>query len=76
MIGKDFHMPEKVAQAVHDVAPSLPPPLVAGMALFGIPLADWVLIATLIYTVILILNNLETLYRKVKGWCSHGSKKE
>lgn len=67
-------MSDKIAQAVLDAAPSVPPPVIAGMTLCGVALSDWVLFATLLYTVILILNNLETLFRKVKGWCKRDTR--
>lgn len=59
-------MLQKIQHVVEQSAPSLPPPIVVGLQFCGVPLSDWVLIATLIYTSLLIINNLETLVQKIR----------
>uniref|UniRef100_A0ABX1PQX1 Holin n=2 Tax=Aromatoleum anaerobium TaxID=182180 RepID=A0ABX1PQX1_9RHOO len=48
--------------------PAAPPVGVAGMSWMGVPLADWVLIATLIYTGVQIVIVLPRAIAVVRGW--------
>lgn len=73
MSGKESKMSKDAIQAV---VQATPPTAVTGLTLCGIGLSDWVLIATLVYTVFLIINNAMTFWQKVKEWCSGSSRKE
>ncbi|MCK0507903.1 holin [Aromatoleum anaerobium] len=62
-------MTEHTAQSVaRDMMPAAPPVGVAGMSWMGVPLADWVLIATLIYTGVQIVIVLPRAIAVVRGW--------
>ena len=45
-----------------------PPVIVTGMTLMGIQLQDWLIITTLLYTVILIIIALPKLKQSLKEW--------
>ncbi len=45
-----------------------PPVIVTGMTLMGIQLQDWLIITTLLYTVILIIIALPKLKQSFKEW--------
>ena len=45
-----------------------PPVIVTGMTLMGIQLQDWLIIATLLYTVIQIIIALPKLKQSLKEW--------
>lgn len=49
-------------QHMTDAVQAIPPLAVGGMVWFGIPLQTWVLLATFIYTVILILAKLRQIF--------------
>lgn len=53
---------------VRDLLPTAPPVGVAGMTWMGVPLADWVLIATLVYTGVQIVIVLPKAIAVVRGW--------
>ena len=45
-----------------------PPVLVSGLALAGVQLQDWLIIATILYTVIQIIIELPKLKQSFKEW--------
>ncbi len=49
------------------VVEGTPATTVGALVWFGIPLADWVLLCTLIYTLILILKQLPSVYKGGKN---------
>lgn len=49
------------------VVEGTPATTVGALVWFGIPLADWVLLCTLIYTLILIIKQLPSVYRGGKN---------
>lgn len=51
---------EHLVNAVKDA----PPLAVGSMTLFGVQLSDWVLLLTAVYTVIRIISELRSWYRK------------
>lgn len=53
---------------VRDLLPTAPPVTVAGMTFMGVPLADWVLIATLVYTGVQIVIVLPKAIAVVRTW--------
>lgn len=53
---------------VRDLLPTAPPVGVAGMTWMGVPLADWVLILTLVYTCVQILIVLPKAIAVVRKW--------
>lgn len=50
----------------HDMVLAAPPIGVGALSFAGIALADWVLIATLVYTLFLIIDKLPTVARRVR----------
>ncbi len=50
------------------VAKTSPPVVVSGLTLAGVQLQDWVIIATLLYTVIQIIIALPELKQSFKEW--------
>ena len=50
------------------VAKASPPIAVSGLTLAGVQLQDWLIMATLLYTVILILIALPKLKQSFKEW--------
>lgn len=57
------HEHAEAAGGVTVAAAKLAPPVVAiGMHLFGIPLSDWLILATLVYTVLQITLLLQKLW--------------
>lgn len=57
----------------HDTAietvKALPPVGVAGLTVFGVTIADWALILTIIYTVFLLIDKLPTVIRRLaQAW--------
>lgn len=54
-------------EAVVHAAQAAPPTAVTGLTLCGVALSDWVLVATLVYTVFMILNGALTLRDKLRG---------
>lgn len=49
----------------HDAAQAAPPISVAGLALWGVPLSDWVLILTLIYTLFLLIDKAPVIWKRL-----------
>ena len=50
------------------VAKASPPIAVSGLTLAGVQLQDWLIMATLLYTVILIIIALPKLKQSLKEW--------
>ena len=50
------------------VAKASPPIAVSGLTLAGVQLQDWLIMATLLYTVILIIIALPKLKKSLKEW--------
>ena len=50
------------------VAKTSPPVVVSGLTLAGVQLQDWLIMATLLYTVILIIIALPKLKQSFKEW--------
>ena len=50
------------------VAKAFPPIAVSGLTLAGVQLQDWLIMATLLYTVILIIIALPKLKQSFKEW--------
>ena len=50
------------------VAKAFPPIAVSGLTLAGVQLQDWLIMATLLYTVILIIIALPKLKQSLKEW--------
>ena len=50
------------------VAKTSPPVVVSGLALAGVQLQDWLILATIIYTVIQIIIALPKLKQSFKEW--------
>ncbi len=50
-----------------DIAPVAPSVAVAGLTFFGVTLADWVLLVTLIYTVTQVIIALPRLWLTLQG---------
>lgn len=62
-------MSEHTAQSIaRDLMPAAPPVGVAGMTYMGIPLSEWVLILTLVYTGVQIVIVLPKAIAVVRGW--------
>lgn len=53
---------------VRDLLPTAPPVGVAGMTYMGIPLAEWLLILTIVYTVVQIIIALPKMIAVVRSW--------
>ena len=53
---------------MRDLMPAAPPVTVAGMTFIGIPLADWVLIVTLVYTGVQLVIALPKAVAVVRTW--------
>lgn len=51
-----------------DLMPAAPPVGVAGMTLLGFPVADWVLLATLIYTIAQLVVVMPKAIDVVRKW--------
>ena len=51
-----------------EVVKAAPPLGVAGMKVFGVLLADWVIILTIIYTLFLIIDKAEPVCLKILKW--------
>lgn len=52
------------------VAKTSPPVVVSGLTLAGVQLQDWLIMATLLYTVIQIIIALPKLKQSFKEWCN------
>lgn len=50
-----------------EVAQALPPTSVVGLTLFGMPLSEWVYVATLIWTVFLIIDKFPTIVQRIRA---------
>lgn len=62
-------MTEHTAQSVaRDLMPAAPPVAVGGMTWMGVPLSDWVLLVTLVYTGVQIVIVLPRAIAVVRGW--------
>lgn len=61
----DNHSPAGLAR---DLMPAAPPVSVAGMTMLGYPIADWVLVATLIYTAAQLVVVMPKAIAVVKAW--------
>lgn len=49
-----------------EVAKAAPPLSVGGLTMWGIPLAEWVLVFSLIYTALLIIDKLPVVIRRFR----------
>lgn len=56
-------------ETLRETAAATPPLSIAGLSLYGVALSDWVLVATLLYTVFLIIDKAPSVLAKlVSGW--------
>ncbi len=55
------------SDTLHEVARAAPPAGMAGLTLWGFPLNEWVLLATLIYTVFLIVDKFPAVIRRIRA---------
>ena len=60
-------MDQHTADAVTDIAKASPPATVSLATVFGYPVSDVVLWATLIYTVLLIVHKLLQMFEDLQG---------
>ena len=51
-----------------EVVKAAPPLGVAGLKVFGVLLADWVVILTVIYTLFLIIDKADAVFSKLIRW--------
>lgn len=61
-------MSDQTQGVVRDLLPATPSVTVAGMTFMGVPLADWVLIATLLYTGVQIVIVIPKAIAVVRSW--------
>jgi hypothetical protein len=52
----------------NDAVLAAPPIGVGALTLWGVPLSEWVLICTLFYTILLIIDKLPSAVARVVGW--------
>lgn len=52
----------------NEVISATPPVATTGLVLWGIPINDWVLILTAVYTIFLIIEKWPVVKQRVKGW--------
>jgi antibiotic biosynthesis monooxygenase (ABM) superfamily enzyme len=55
-------------ETARELVPATPPAAVAGLHLAGIQLADWALISTIIYTLMMAIVILPKVINTIKGW--------
>jgi hypothetical protein len=66
----DWNFNKMTEQGTHFMAtviPALPPITITTLTLFGVPLSQWVLLATLIYTILLIIGWVHDRFFKHRG---------
>lgn len=52
-----------------EAATAAPPVSVVGLTLWGFPLQEWVYVATLIYTLFLLIDKFPVVYQRLlEGW--------
>lgn len=62
-------MPEQYIGPTRELVPAAPAAAVAGLQIMGVALSDWVLLLTLIYTVVQLIISLPKLWKAIKsGW--------
>jgi len=62
------HLENGLTMAVMAVAKVSPPVIVSGLTVTGVQLQDWLIMATLLYTVIQIIIALPKLKQSFKEW--------
>ena len=62
------HLENGLTMAVMTVAKASPPVIVSGLAVTGVQLQDWLIMVTLLYTVIQIIIALPKLKQSFKEW--------
>ena len=62
------HLENGLTMAVMTVAKMSPPVIVTGVTLAGVQLQDWLIIATILYTVIQIIIALPKLKQSFNEW--------
>lgn len=55
-------------ETINEVARAAPPLGVGGLSLYGMPLNEWVLILTAIYTIFLIVDKVPTMVDRLRAF--------